>query len=194
MRSQSFLEVPRIVYTDNPYWIEGPVDHIRAFLENRSPYSSHCKTKGFLAWQDDRPVARVIAQSDEVLNKICGANIGHLFFFEALEDYADEAIVLLETAIGWLAGQGCSEARLSYLHARQLPLTIDAYDAVPTVFHTYNPAYYHRLIKSAGLLTGKGFTECRIDFTTELQNHYRETLERVENDGFTFRRFDMFAL
>jgi GNAT superfamily N-acetyltransferase len=46
-------------------------------------------------------------------------------------------------------------------------------------------------LKTAGLKTGKGFSECRIDFTSELLDRYREILAKAEQDGFFFRTLDM---
>ena len=57
---------------------------------------------------------------------------------------------LWQAACGWLAEHGANAARLSLLPGWQLPLTIDAYDAVPTLFHTYNPPYYHGYVKNGG--------------------------------------------
>jgi hypothetical protein len=44
-----------------------------------------------------------------------------------------------------------------------VPLTIDAYDAVPTLFHSYNPAYYHSYVKNAGFITEHGLVNIKPD-------------------------------
>jgi hypothetical protein len=69
----------------------------------------------------------------------------------------------------------------------QLPLTIDAYDAVPTSFSRYNPPYYHSYIKNSGFVTEHGLVEYEVEFTPELERRYREMVQRVKDSGVVVR-------
>jgi GNAT superfamily N-acetyltransferase len=73
----------------------------------------------------------------------------------------------------------------------QLPLTIDAYDAAPTCFHTYNPPYYHSYIKNCGFITERGVVQYQIQFTPELAQRYRDILERSKDSGVVVRSWDL---
>jgi hypothetical protein len=72
----------------------------------------------------------------------------------------------------------------------QLPLTIDAYDAVPTSFSRYNPPYYHSYIKNSGFVTEHGLVEYEVEFTPELEHRYREMIQRVKDSGVVVRSWD----
>lgn len=76
------------------------------------------------------------------------------------------------------------------LPGMQLPLTIDAYDEVPTIFHTFNPAYYHSYIKNGGFVTERGVVQYQIQFTSELAERYREMVDRATNSGISLRSCD----
>ena len=69
-------------------------------------------------------------------------------------------------------------------------MTIDAYDDVPTIFHTYNPPYYHSYIKNAGFRTECGVVQYQISFTPELAERYRGMVERAEKSGVSLRTWD----
>jgi hypothetical protein len=71
-----------------------------------------------------------------------------------------------------------------------LPLNIDAYDAVPTIFHTYNPPYYHSYIKNGGFRTEYGVVQYQVRFTAELAGRYREMVERAASSGVSLRSWD----
>jgi hypothetical protein len=76
------------------------------------------------------------------------------------------------------------------LPGMQLPLTIDAYDAVPTIFHTYNPPYYHSYVKNGGFRTEYGAVQYQVQFTPDLAQHYREMVARATNAGVFLRSWD----
>ena len=86
-----------------------------------------------------RTLATVAALNDEAYHRHWNEKLGHLLFFEALPDQNEAVETLIGDACEWLRERGCTAARFSMLAGIQLPLTIDAYDAVPTCFHTYNP-------------------------------------------------------
>src|SRR5262245_63794732 len=98
--------------------------------------------------------------------------MGHLLFFEALPDQNEAVEALIGEACMWLRGRGRSAARLSMLPGMQLPQTIDAYDTVPTCFHTYNPPYYHSYVKNCGFVTEHGVVEYQVRFTPQLAQRY----------------------
>ena len=79
---------------------------------------------------------------------------------------------------------------MSMLPGLQLPLTIDSYDAVPTVFHSFNPAYYHSYIKNSGFRTEVGAVQYQIQFTPELAGRYREMVGRATDNGISLRSWD----
>ena len=86
------------------------------------------------------------------------------------------------------------------MRARLVPVRLAAavdhrcLDAVPTVFHTFNPAYYHRYAKNAGFETERGMVEYRVRFTPALAAGYREMVARAVAGGVRLRAWDFTRL
>jgi GNAT superfamily N-acetyltransferase len=177
------------VYRGNPYWVP-PDPHLSATLAGESAAGQHCRIQPFAVEVGGRFLATATAVVDDLFNQHWRDRIGHVVYFEALDGEDEAAGAVLAAATGWLKAQGCRAARVSFLYGWQLPLTIDAYDRVPTAFHTYNPPSYHRLIKDAGFVSECGLVEYRVQFTPELEKRYADYESAAASADVTLRRWD----
>lgn len=185
-----YVDFAQEVYRDNPHWVPPDARHLTEMLAGRAGFGTRSQIQALLVEEGDRVLATVAAVRDEAYNRHWGEQMGHLLFFEALPD-EDEAVgALLGAACDWLRGRGCHAARLSMLPGMQLPLTIDAYDSVPTVFHTFNPPYYHNYVKNGGFMTEHGVVQYQVRFTPELAARYREMVESAARSGVSLRSWD----
>ena len=176
---QRYVSFAKEVYCGNPYWVEPDSHHLVSLLGGQKEAGPHWQVQPFWVERDGRIRATLTAVVDDLYNRHWKERMGHLLFFEALPGCDAEVAALFQTACDWLRAHGCIAARCSFLYGWQLPWTIDAYDAVPTAFHTYNPPYYHAYAKNAGFRTERGMVEYRIAFTPELAARYREMVERT---------------
>ena len=185
-----YVDFGQEVYRQTPNWVPPDAHHLTELLSGRSPLCAQSHVQAFWVEEGGRVLAVITAVSDEGYHRHWNERTGHLLFFEALPG-CDGAVESLFRAAGdWLRERGCRGARLSFLAAWQMPLTIDAYGDVPTVFHTYNPAYYHSYIKNAGFTTEYGVVQYQVQFTPELARRYREIVERVTDSGVSLRPWD----
>jgi GNAT superfamily N-acetyltransferase len=191
---QHYVDFGQEVYAQNPHWVPPDSHHLIKVLAGQGGFGPHSQVQAFWVEEGDCVLATVAAVTDEVYNRHWNERMGHLFFFEALSDQDEAVEALMRAACDWLRTRGCQAARLSFMAGWQMPLTIDAYDAVPTIFHTYNPPYYHSYIKNAGFVTEKGVVQYQIQFTPELAQRYREMVERATSSGVSFRSFDFSRL
>lgn len=178
------------VYRGNPYWVPTDPHHLVSLLGGQKKTGPHWRVQPFWAERGGKIVATLTAVVDELYIRHWDERMGHLLFFEALPDCDAEVAALFQAASDWLRAQGCRAARCSFLYGWQLPWTIDAYNAVPTAFHTYNPAYYHAYAKNAGFGTEHGMVEYRIAFTPELAARYQEMIRRADAAGARLRPWD----
>jgi len=175
------------VYHDIPAWVPPDEHHLATQLGGHSFGGAHSRTQPFWIEDGGRIVATVTAVIDDLFNAHWAAAVGHVLFFEALPGQEAASRVLLDAACDWLGGQGCTAARVGFLYGWQLPLTIDAYDEVPTAFHTINPPYYHRYLKDAGFVTECGAVEYVIDFTPDLARRYEQWVADSVGRGVVMR-------
>jgi len=187
---QRYANFGQEVYGQSPYWVPPDPHHLTELLSGAAPIGSHTQVQPFWVEDGDRLLATVTAVIDKTFNTHWREQIGHLLSFEALPGQEEAVRSLIDAACDWLREHGCAAARMSFLYGWQLPLTIDAYEAVPTVFHTYNPAYYHSYIKNSGFVTECGQVEYQARFTPELAGGYQQMVERASSSGVKLRSWD----
>ena len=185
-----YVEFGQEVYRQYPNWVPPDTNHLTELLSGRGAFGPQAQVQAFWVEEGDRVLATITAVRDETYDQHWNEQMGHLLFFDALPGRDEAVESLIRTAGDWLRGRGCQSARLSFLVGWQMPLTIDAYDAVPTIFHTYNPPYYHSYIKNGGFRTEHGVVQYQIVFTPELARRYREMVERATNSGVSVRPWD----
>ena len=187
-----YIDFAQEVYRESPHWVPPDVDHLTSLLAGQKNAGPHWEVQPFWVESEGRILATLTAVVDELYNGHWNERTGHLLFFEALPDADAAVMALFRTACDWLSARSCQAARASFLYGWQLPWTIDAYDIVPTVFHTYNPPYYHSYAKNAGFRTEQGMVQYDIAFTPDLATRYREMVARAGEAGVVLRpwRFD----
>ena len=187
---ERYVDFAREVYRDNPYWVPGNKHHLVKLLGGNAGFGPQSEIQAFAVEHGGRPVATVAALNDEAYHRHWNEKLGHVVFFEALPDQYEAVNALIGDACEWLRERGCTAARLSMLAGVQIPLTIDAYDVVPTFFSTYNPPYYHSYIKNCGFVTEHGIVEYEVQFTPELEQRYQEIVKRARDSGVVVRSWD----
>ncbi|HKX30875.1 MAG TPA: GNAT family N-acetyltransferase [Blastocatellia bacterium] len=185
-----YVEFGQEVYRQTPHWVPPDILHQAELLRGQVGFGPNSPIQAFWVEEGDRVLATVAAATHETYNRHWNEQMGHLVFFEALPDQDDAVESLMRTACDWLRARGCETVRLSLLPGLQLPLTIDAYDAVPTIFHTYNPPYYHSYIKDSGFRTEHGAVQYQIRFTPDLAQRYSGMVERAAQSGVVLRSWD----
>jgi len=187
---ERYVDFEKEVYRDNPYWVPANKHHLINLLSGNAGFGPQSEIQAFAVEHEGRTLATVAALNDKIYNLHWNERLGHLLFFEALADQMEAVDMLMSDAFEWLRKRGCTAGRLSMLAAVQLPLTIDAYDAVPTCFNRYNPPYYHSYIKNSGFVTERGVVEYEVEFTPELERRYREMIQHVNDSGVIVRSWD----
>ena len=188
---QRYVAFGQEVYRDKSPWVPPDSHHLVELLSGKGGFGPDTQIQAFLVEKDDRVLATATAVTSEIYNRRWNERLGHLLFFEALPDQHEAVEMLISAANDWFQARDCQAVRMSMLPGMQLPITIDAYDAVPTIFHTYNPPYYHGYIKSAGFRTECGVVQYQITFTPELAARYRAMIERAESSGVSLRTWDL---
>ena len=185
-----YAEFASEVYRDNPFWVPNDPEHVIHVISGHQDEGDEIHVQPFWIESDGRILATVTAIVYDRYNKKWNENTGHLILFEALPSSEPEVRLLIAEACEWIRSNGCNRVRASMLLGWQLPWTIDAYDKVPTVFHTFNPDYYHGYIKSSGFFTEKGVVQYQVTFTPELRERYRRMQADAEASGVRLRAWD----
>ncbi len=179
------------VYKDQPGWVPPDAHHMVSQLSGEFPGAERTQYRAFWALDDGGEIlATVAAVVSEPFNRHWKEAIGHLPYFESRQGHDEAGRAVIGAACDWMGERGCRAARLSFLPGWEFPLTIDAYDAVPTFLHRRNPCRYHRIIKDAGFATERSLIEYRIVFTEKLAEAYRGMVANAASGGVTLRSWD----
>ena len=165
---RDFMELPRRLYQKDPNWI--PPMHgvqLRLLLGENNPLLSG-EHAFFMAYDDDRPVARVLVGVDERLNERIGEKRGYISLFES-ENHMEYARAVLDAATGYLRGLGMTRVvgpNTPGFDDFSKGLLVEGFDGPPMLFNPYNPPYYN------DFLTAYGFCKHRDHFAYHL--HLRD--------------------
>lgn len=185
-----YVEFSHDVYREMPQWVPPDPEHLVALLSGNGGFGSESHIQAFWVEEGERVLATVTAVTDDRYDRRWHERLGHLLFFEALPDQNEAVETLMRAANNWFRARDCQALRMAMLPGMQLPLTIDAYDVVPTLLHTYNPPYYHSYIKNAGFRTECGVVQYQIAFTAELATRYQTMVEHAEQSGVSLRSWN----
>lgn len=192
---ERFADFGREVYKDHPCWVPPDAHHIVSQLSDEFPGADESRVQPFWALNDRGEIlATAVALVNEPFNRHWKEPIGHLAYFEAHSGHDDAGKAVLRAACDWLREGGCRAARHGFMPGWQFPMTIDAYDAVPTFLHYLNPPRYHRIFKNAGFVTERALVEYRITFTKALADEYRRMVDKAASAGVTLRSWDFTRL
>ena len=81
-----FLRVPYEIYRDDPAWVAPLLLMQRDNIKPSSPVFEHLRWQPFLAWRGNRPVGRISAQVDTLVQVHRGENNGYFGMIEAEDD------------------------------------------------------------------------------------------------------------
>lgn len=151
-----FIKFDRLVYKDDPYWISPLVAERKALLTRKNPFWEHSRKVLFLAKRGRKVVGKIEAAVDDNYIKFHQEECGFFGFFECLPDY-EVAQRLLDTARGWLKGQGMEIMRGPFNPSTndECGFLLEGFDSPPFIMMTHTRKYYLDFMERYGLRKAK---------------------------------------
>lgn len=149
-----FLELPRRLYRKDTNWVPPMYGmQLRLLLGENNPLLSG-EHAFFMVFDDDRPVARVLAGVDERLNERIGEKRGYISLFES-EEHMEYARAVLDAAVKYLKELGMKRVvgpNTPGFDDFSKGLLFEGFDGSPMVFNPYNPPYYNDFFTAYGFV------------------------------------------
>jgi hypothetical protein len=148
-----FVELPFRLHSSHPAWVPPlRLDRYAQLSRRMNPFFTHGDARYFLAWRGDRVVGRITAHIDHAFNEYHSSKWGWFGFFE-LEDDAEVAAALLETAEAWLRERGMEKlvGPADFSMNDESGIVIEGHDRAPFIRQPFHPRYYQRLVEDFGL-------------------------------------------
>lgn len=155
-------------YKDDPYWVPPLIGDRKKFLDpQHNPSFEYLKVayfvaeavvipentpKGTITGGMEQDVGTIAAVINPRHNETHNDKVGFFGLFECINSH-EVADALLNTAAGWLRGQGCDAMRgpATFTMTDEVGLLVDGFDDAPRILMPYNHPYYPELIEAYGL-------------------------------------------
>lgn len=142
---KDFMGLPYRLYRKDPNWVPPLYSmQLRSLLGEHNPLLCG-EHRFFLAYEDDRPVARVLAGVDDRLNERIGEKRGYISLFET-EENLEYARAVLDAATSYLKGLGMRQVvgpNTPGFDDFSKGLLCEGFDGQPMLFNPYNPPFYN---------------------------------------------------
>ncbi len=188
--ASDFLDVPHIVYRDDPEWV-APLRFVEEdrISPAKHPFYEYGKGAFWVAYRNGEPVGRIGALVNSLhLQKYADAT-GHFSMLEAIDDRAVFA-ALMKTAEDWLGQRGLTRmlgpANLTI--NEEYGLLVDGFDTPPFTLMGHARPYYLGHLEALGFGKAKDLFAFRGPATAMRDGAQIPRLERyAQARGVTFR-------
>ena len=161
---KAFVELAYELNRDDPNWVPPLRTEVHGLIDPRTnPWFEHAEARLFLAERDGKPVGRISAQVDALVQQHMGKGIGQWGMFEAAD--AAVAAELIHRAESWLRGRDMVRALgpISLSIWDEPGLLVKGHDHPPTVMMGHNKAEYQGWIEAAGYKGAKDLYTYELD-------------------------------
>jgi GNAT superfamily N-acetyltransferase len=185
-----FLDVPAIVYANDPNWVPPIRSSIAKQLSPDNPFHQYGRFKAFLAIApgSNQAVGRIVAAVNDRLIEREQRSVGLVGYFECIDDFT-VAQALLQAACDWLREQGMTLARgpIDLSTHNNCLFLVDGFDSPPYVMMPYNPPYYPTFIEQDGWHKAKDAYAYDFDTRKPLPEEFEKGYRVALKSGITFR-------
>jgi hypothetical protein len=196
---KQFVEFPFALYKDNRYWVPPIKKEVyRLFDKDHNPFWQHTERQLFLVFRDRNVVARACAMVDYNFIEFWGEKTGYFGFFEAERD-PDAVRILFDEIRKFQSEKGMT----SYIGPfnpstnDECGMLFEGYFSPPYIMMTYNPDYYHELMKTAGLEKAKDLyahffdmKDARLDYLERMASIVRGRVSNMRVRPVNLNDFD----
>lgn len=188
-----FLDVPNIVYANDPNWVSPLRSSVAKQFTPANPFFQYGTLQQFIAVEagDDGPkaVGRIVAAVNQRLIEREGQAIGLFGYFECIDDF-DIAQRLLKAACQWLQEQGMVRVRgpIDLSTHNSCLFLVDGFDSPPFLLMPYNPAHYPQFMDRDGWQKAKDAYAYDLPLDRPLPAEYEKGYRIAVKSGIQFRR------
>lgn len=160
-----FIHFPiDVLYKDNDCYVPDLVtDMLGTFSPKENPAFDFCEAAYFMAYRDGKPVGRIAAIINNVVNKRSGKQEGRFGFIDFIDD-AEVVDALIDAATTWVKGKGmtCLTGPLGFTDMDPEGMLVEGFDQLSTQATIYNHPYYAKHMERLGFVKDADWIEFKI--------------------------------
>jgi GNAT superfamily N-acetyltransferase len=191
---KEFIEFPRRIYKNDPYWVPLLSTDI-SFTLTENPFWEHAEKQLFLAYDGaGKAVGRIAGIIDHNYVRFHDEPVGFFGFYESVND-PDVARALFDKVREWLKSKDVRVMRgpMNPSTNDESGFLCEGFGSAPRLMMPYNPPYYLDLAEKTGLIKAKELYA----YDMAVSNGPIERLERLtaityrKNPGLTVRKLNI---
>lgn len=146
-----FIDVPWVVYNDDPLWVPPLRLERRFHFSHLNPFFKHGEWQAWIAYRNSQPVGRISAQIDQLHRQRYGADTGHFGLLESIDD-AEVFRVLTKAAEEWLAARNARRITgpFNFSINQECGVLVDGFDSPPVIMMPHSREWYGGLLEKQG--------------------------------------------
>jgi hypothetical protein len=163
---KTFVDLAYALNKNDTNWVPPLKTEVHGLIDPRTnPWFEHAEARLFLAERNGKPVGRISAQVDRLVQQHMGQGTGQWGMLEAVDEQVAHA--LLHRAESWLRGRDMTRALGPFsLSIWDEPgLLVKGHDHPPTVMMGHNKAEYQAWVEGHGYAGVKDLFTYEVDLT-----------------------------
>ncbi len=152
------------LYKDNPCFVPPLIfDDINTLTPAKNPAFDFCEAQAFMAYRDGKPVGRITAIINTLLNEKTGRKEARFGFVDFVDD-PEVSTLLFTAAEQWARDRGMTEiiGPMGFSDMDHEGMLVDGFDEMGTMATIYNYPYYPTHMERLGYKKDTDWVEYRI--------------------------------
>lgn len=152
------------LYKDNPYFVPPLIfDDVDTLSPAKNPAFDFCEAQSFMAYRDGKPVGRITAIINTLLNEKTGRKEARFGFVDFVDD-PEVSAALFNTAEKWARDRGMTDiiGPMGFSDMDHEGMLVDGFDEMGTMATIYNYPYYPDHMERLGYTKDTDWVEYRI--------------------------------
>lgn len=169
------------LYKGNPCFVPPlVVDEIATLTPEKNPASEHCRSQLFMAYRDGKPVGRITALINDLVNNKNGRHDMRFGWVDFIDD-AEVVDALFEAACDWGRQQGCDSVvgPMGFSDLDHEGMLIEGFNEMGTMATIYNYPYYKDHMERMGFVKDADWVEYRIKVPDAIPEKHKRIAEII---------------
>lgn len=169
------------LYDGNDYFVPPLViDEVATLSPTSNPAFEHCSAQSFMAFRNGKPVGRITAIINDLVNRKNRRNTLRFGFVDFIDD-SEVVDALFKAAIEWGRKRRCTEivGPMGFSDMDHEGMLIEGFDEMGTMATIYNHPYYQKHMERMGFVKDVDWVEFRMTVPDKIPDKYQRIADIV---------------
>ncbi len=178
---KKYIQVGTDLYKGNDYFVPPLIfDEIDSLRPEKNPAFEFCRAQSFIAYRDDKPVGRITAIINDIVNQRTGEKTMRFGWVDFIDD-AEVVDALFKTAEDWGRKQGMTSivGPMGFSDMDHEGMLVDGFNELGTMATIYNHPYYPTHMERMGYTKDADWIEFRITIPDAIPDKHQRIADIV---------------